>query len=205
MFQQKKYVPVKEVFSSEIVDITSQYALIDELVNFVPETGDAQVPHAHSKYSDTLMESLLLKLKPTIEYVTGLELFPTYSYYRVYRAGMDLKPHVDRPSCEISATVCFNFNYQGAEVDWPMYIEGNPVVLQPGDAIIYRGCEVEHWRDKLEIPQLGYHIQGFFHYVDSAGPYAEYKLDKRDYIGQVKNNSFKSTVLPNKKYISNIN
>lgn len=181
-FKENKYVIVKNILSKEIVDITSQYAILDELTNY--QGNDNQVSNSHSVYGDKLMESLLLKLQPSIEYATGLELLPTYSYYRVYREGNELKKHKDRPSCEISATVCFNYNYVGNPTyEWPMFVKGKPLLLEPGDAIIYRGMEVDHWRDPFQITRIGYHIQGFFHYVDKKGPHTEHALDKRAFIG----------------------
>jgi hypothetical protein len=60
---------------------------------------------------------------------------------------------------------------------------GNKVNLSPGDMAIYRGCELDHWRDVFNIEEDVWHVQGFFHYVDQNGPYADWKYDKRDMIG----------------------
>jgi len=205
-FHELKYVPVKELVSQETVELFSQYALIDELFNFNPEIQqepDAQVKNAHSKYADPFAESLLLHLKPKMEYVTELELIPTYSYYRVYRPGSVLKKHVDRPSCEISTSICFKYDYKERNEDliWPIFFNNQPVVLYPGDGVVYKGMEVPHWREELNAPEFSYHIQAFFHYVNKNGPYVEYALDKRISIGQKKetNNKFK------KSYLSTIN
>jgi len=186
LFHEKQYQPVKDLVNSQIVDIVTQYALLNELNSYQPELDGEQVPGSHSVYGDLLMETLLLSLKSSIEYVTKLELLPTYSYYRVYRPGQDLKPHTDRESCEISATISFGQDYKTMQGDykWPMFIKGTPISLCPGDGIIYKGIEAEHWREQLTAPKLSYHVQGFFHYVDANGPYADWALDKREYIGQ---------------------
>jgi hypothetical protein len=214
MFNENKYVGVKEILPADIVDIVSRYALIDELTKFTAEStlsqDAAQVPEAHSKYADPLMESLLQYLQPAMEFVTGLTLYPTYSYYRVYRPGMDLKPHIDRPACEISTTVSFKYNYMGSDQEsWPIWIKGRDgnkgFSLDPGDAVVYRGCEVEHWRDVFNAPEGSYHIQGFFHYVNANGPYADQQLDKRMFIGQPKENNVSATLQKSSKsYISTI-
>ena len=202
MFDEKKYQPVKEILTADVVNIVTQYALLDELNNFTPEGATDQVEGAHSRYGDQLMESLLIQLQPSIEYVAGRKLIPTYSYYRVYRPGHELKQHTDRPSCEISVTVSFGQNYQdqNGKYVWPMFVEGTPVGLEPGDAIVYKGCEAQHWRETFVAPQLSYHIQGFFHYVDANGPHTAHALDKRNFIGERGN----KTVITNtsKKYIS---
>lgn len=206
-FHKKGYVGVKELVSNEVVDLVSQYALLDEILNYQTELSDnnsVTVKNTHSKYADTLMESLLLQLKPKMEYVTEMELIPTYSYYRVYRPGSTLKRHIDRSACEISTSICFNYYYEHEtdNLKWPIFFNGNPIFLDPGDAVIYKGIDIPHWRNELKAPNLSYHIQGFFHYVNKNGPHVDEALDKRLFIGQKKKNNnseFK------KSYISTIN
>lgn len=197
MFDKKGYQPVKELIDLNLAGIATQYALIDELDNFSSEGNDAQVKGAHSRYADPLMETLLQMLKPKIEYVTERNLIPTYSYYRVYRKGHELVPHKDRSACEISVTLTLGYNYSQENL-WPMYIENTPIVCEPGDAIIYKGCEVEHWRNPFDCADNTYHVQTFLHYVDANGPFANQALDKRLYIGQ---NPFKQTTKFDKPYI----
>lgn len=205
-FSEKKYIPVKNLIERDLVDVASQYALLDELNNFTTEDelfDKIQVPNTHVNYGDILMESILLHIKPKIETVTELNLLPTYSFFRVYRNGSDLKPHYDRPACEVSVTISFNFNYQekSSSLKWPMFIDNTPISLNPGDGIIYRGCEVRHWREPLIAPDYSYHVQGFFHFVNKNGPYAAENLDGRNYIGE----QMHSRKVSNKSYISNIN
>lgn len=182
-FTEHGYCVIKNAILGELRDFVTQYALFDEMQNF--SSADSQVPNAHSKYSDPAMESMLLYLQKIIEDGTGLSLHPTYSYYRVYRNGDKLVPHKDRPSCEISATMCFNYSYTTQELNWPIFMEGNKIILTPGDLVIYRGCELNHWRELLTHSTEVWHVQGFFHYVDAAGPYSEFKYDKRSSIGMV--------------------
>lgn len=183
-FAKNGYCIVNNVISPELRDFVTQYALFDEMQDFSPEGPDTQVEHAHSKYADPAMESMLLVLHPLMEQYTGLELSPTYSYYRVYRNGDDLAVHRDRPSCEISATMCFNYSYVDSEFSWPIIMKGREVNQRPGDMVIYKGCDLFHWRDELKYNDEVWHVQGFFHYVDKNGPYPEYKFDKRDTVGQ---------------------
>jgi hypothetical protein len=188
-FAENKYCIVKSAISEELRDFVTQYALFDEMQDFASEEmqGRMQVPNAHSKYADPAMESMLLHLQPIMEKNTGLKLIPTYSYYRVYRNGDDLKKHTDRPSCEVSATLCFNYDYDDKDYEWPIFMNGNSLTLKPGDMAIYRGCDLDHWREPFEYFKSSWHVQGFFHYVDANGPYAEYKYDKRNSIGDLLN------------------
>jgi hypothetical protein len=195
-FKLNGYTLVTDAVSPELRNFVTQYALFDEMQN-QHTRGDDQVPAAHSKYADPAMEALLLHLLPLMQDSTGLTLIPTYSYYRVYRTGDILEQHQDRNSCEISATVCFNFDYDPLEYTWPIFMAGNAVVQQPGDMVIYRGCDLVHWRDRFNSPQTAWQVQGFFHYVDANGPYAEEcRFDGRQSIGEPKTLSN-----PNKSYI----
>jgi hypothetical protein len=198
-FKENGFCIVKNAISSELRDFVTQYALFDEMQS--DGYRDHQVPNAYAKYGDPAMESMLLYLKTVLEENTGLTLHPTYSYYRVYRDGDVLLPHKDRESCEISATMCLNYNYDDTNFDWPIFIDGNKVVLKPGDLAIYRGCDLSHWRDQFKHTDDVWHVQGFFHFVDANGPCAEFKYDKRNSIGEVKRPVNTSNVL-NRSYIS---
>lgn len=179
-FAENKYLFVKGLLRDPLLMTAHRYALMQAQVG-EKIMDDPQAPDTPSFYADVLMESLLELLCPTVEQMTGLSLHPTYSYFRVYKRGDVLAPHRDRSSCEISMTVTLGFE---ALERWPFYCsyEGHAtqVELDPGDAIVYRGCEVQHWRDEFK----GEHqAQAFLHYVDRNGPYAEWKNDKRPMLG----------------------
>ena len=206
-FNSNRYLDIKSLLPSDICKIATKYALLKEKTEFEPESGlDAQVAGAHSVYSDTLMETLMHFTKPHVENLTGLELACSYTYYRVYRPGAELKRHKDRASCEISITVCLGTKYIGApqNYNWGMYVDpdsinkpfgkngefisnnkpGKMIVQNPGDVIVYRGCEVEHWRDVFNAANGSYQVQAFFHFIDKNGPfYPEYEFDKRPGLG----------------------
>ena len=140
--------------------------------------ADPNWPGTPVAYGDLVMEHLLERLRPHVEAASGRRLFPTYSYLRVYQHGNALKPHRDRPACEISVSLHIG---QETPVPWPLWLEGvdgpQAVELQPGDAVLYRGTELEHWRE----PYTGIRAaQVFLHYVDQDGPLAEWKFDKRE-------------------------
>jgi len=205
-FLENKYVLLKNVLGLEVINLISRYALLDEKNDLTLEEGETpQIHNSHSQYADGLMESLLLEMLPRMEETTGLTLYPTYSYYRVYRPGAILEKHKDRPSCEISTTITFNFDYQGSDYTYPIFVEGAECNMTPGDLVVYRGCEVEHWREEFKAPEGSYHVQVFLHYVDANGPYSEFKFDKRPFIGYNKEGVLDKTIaktfVPNKKYI----
>ena len=158
---------------------------------------DAQVPGTYSCYSDPMMETLLLQGLDGMRKITGLNLAPTYSYWRLYKTGDVLKRHKDRPSCEVSTTLCLGYNNSNLKdkkkdwqkYNWPMWVDktggfgnkGIPIHMEPGDMIVYRGCEIEHWRE----PFLGQdHAQVFLHYNNLDGPYGTNCIyDGRHHVG----------------------
>jgi len=142
--------------------------------------GDGQVDGCYHRYADPMFDSLLLLSRASIENYTGLSLSNNYTYWRFYQKDNELKRHKDRHSCEISTTLCLGYNVSNVDqavypdYDWPMWVEtkdnpdGVPVHLKPGDMIVYRGCDVDHWREKF----IGLnHAQVFMHYNDTNGPY----------------------------------
>lgn len=205
-FHQHGYAFVKDLIPQDICKIATKYALIQETVNFREEGEYAQVPESHAMYSDILMETLLFFMLGHMEKLTGLELFPTYSYYRVYRPGMELERHKDRPACEISTTACLGYQYNDVDesYSWGMFVDeksrgiakedgiyfvsaGNPGIMlpqKPGDLIVYRGYDIEHWREPFAAGPGSYQVQAFFHYIDKNGPYyPEHCYDTRPGLG----------------------
>jgi hypothetical protein len=143
-------------------------------------------PSSLLSYADPLIEVLLKDSVQTLEEITGLELYPTYSYARIYLKGDELTPHTDRPSCEVSVTV----NVATVGKPWPIWMQvpgQDPikVEMEPGDAVVYKGCEVTHWREKMVDADIN--VQFMMHYVNKNGPYADYKWDKRPGLGYVCN------------------
>ena len=76
---------------------------------------DKQCPGNYAHYGDPMMDSMMMAHGKKIEEVTGMTLAPSYTYYRMYLNGAILKRHKDRPSCEISATVCLDWDDSNCE------------------------------------------------------------------------------------------
>ena len=90
-------------------------------------------------------------------------ILPTYSYHRVYMEGAAMAHHSDRPSCQVSLTINI-----GQTHSWPIYVTSLKtkkyveVVQEPGDALVYLGCNVGHYRPKYKGD---WYSQLFIHYV----------------------------------------
>jgi hypothetical protein len=129
--------------------------------------GDEQIPNAKAILDHEIMfETLQERLWPTIEAVVGEELLPTYAYARLYSNGDELLKHSDRPACEVSVTIQLGRSHNYA---WPIYMGGNRYDMAEGDGVIYRGCDIEHWREVCNGPTDYYSGQVFLHYVRKNG------------------------------------
>jgi hypothetical protein len=138
---------------------------------------DEQVPDTPSVYGGPILDGLMEELRPRVEHCTDLKLFPTYSYGRIYKHGDQLPAHRDRPACEISLSLNLG---QTPDEPWPIFIRiadrDVALKLRPGDALLYRGIELTHWREAFVGESMA---QVFLHYVDQTGPHAGEKFDRR--------------------------
>jgi hypothetical protein len=182
-FARQKYAVLRSCLTGGKLSLLYRYAC--KRASAGAMNHDSQVPDALSAYGDVFMDGLLLDMLPLAEQVARTKLFPTYSYFRIYKRGDILAKHKDRPSCEISLSICLG---REANSPWPIWIETPQGVfsidLDPGDAIMYLGTECSHWREPLPGEQV---VQVFLHYVDQNGPYAEWKFDKRPAMARREN------------------
>lgn len=193
-FADNKYVILSNVLDPNILLLLRQYTInsvrrADHLQTFYPDAynsilegdwDDTQVSDAYYRYGDPVFDTLMVLLKTQVEEFTGLNLVENYTYWRMYQTGNILEKHTDRNSCEISATI--HIGHDSSNLDdpnelWPIYVKddkGNeiPIELNPGDMLIYKGCEVEHWRDEFKGLNQS---QVFLHYNN-----AELGLPKYD-------------------------
>lgn len=192
VFEENGYVHIPNFLDQQSCrDITSEfYRLREEGKNL----KDSQVPKADSFGYQPELDRLLEQLTPNIETVVQRKLFPTYAYGRIYKPGDDLRFHVDRPSCEVSATITLSFRGN----PWPIYMckeENNclPINMEIGDAVVYKGCDIIHGREKYT--QGEEQVQVFLHWVYQDGERAEFKYDKRKELSHhslpAVNNKFK--------------
>jgi hypothetical protein len=180
LFEENGYVIFKQFIPRLMCDYISENIKVLEANSYF-EHGDAQVEKAFSAAAPAVTETLLDVMTPVLSKAINCDLYPTYSYLRIYQKGADLEKHQDRPSCEVSATLPLSYD---SPYVWPLYIETHDkivsVELEPGDALIYKGIEVPHWREAFEGERQ---VQVFLHYVKKNGDYSEYKFDKRPCLG----------------------
>ena len=171
-------------------------------VEYIEE--ESQVEGSLARYWHPQYRKIHSDIRLKIEKQIGRKLYNTYYYDRFYFPGQELKKHTDRPACEISISVHISTNL---EEYWQIFIKtpyvfaesqectkvkklintGDIVAvnLNPGDGVLYKGCERPHWRDKMpgtfEMMSGGeelYYHQIFFHYVLQDGIRAHHAWDK---------------------------
>lgn len=184
-FNNNGYVHLKNVLDEKLCKNLTDY--LKKLVSQQQTIRDSQCPLSEAVHGAEEFDKLLEQLKPYFEEKLGLNLFPTYSYARLYSFNDELKIHRDREACEISATLTLGF--EGDK--WAIYMGNNEdksnsseIIMEIGDAVLYKGIEKYHWRDKFNGK---WQAQVFLHYVNANGPYAEWKYDKRESLGFNKN------------------
>lgn len=149
---------------------------------------EGQVNGSFSRYNFPKYKELHYRIKNIVENIIGEKLYPTYYFDRFYFKGNELVPHYDRDSCEISVSfhVSDNLDYE-----WPLYFQSDTVsrvglTCLPGDGVLYRGCELTHWREPMKGDYKSYFHQVFFHYVRADGYCVQHAFDHHCEMGQLK-------------------
>lgn len=189
-FEKNQFEVIKNAISPEILNFCStEFLLLRQSIyssyNITDNEhnkhffSDEQVSNSFSYYAAPCFETLSVKFLPTIERVTSLSLFPTYTYARIYYRNAVMVRHTDRPSCEYSATICVQNDPDcGPWEIWLKTLEDKsiPIFLENGDALIYKGDILYHWRNCYHGNRQ---IQAFLHYVNQHGQYSNFKFDQR--------------------------
>jgi hypothetical protein len=201
-FNSKGYCIVPKVLDKTTTDLICQYALNQRLQNFTPELEGELVPGSHAKYADPMMEALLVYLHPTVENIVGIPITPTYSYYRIYSPGANLSAHTDRESCEYSVTLSLGHDFKelNGSFTYPIKLDWDEILLEPGDIAIYKGIELTHSRKAFDVPEGSYQVQVFLHYVktETINTNSSLLYDSRPYVG------IKHKYYINKSLIANV-
>jgi len=195
-FKNNGYVHLKNVLDKQSCKNLTEY--LKDLVKEQQTVKDPQCPNSEAIHGAEQFDLLLETLTPYFEEKSGLKLYPTYSYARLYnQQNEELKNHRDRPACEISATITLGFEgdvwsiYMGD--DETKTVNVSKIDMAVGDAVMYRGMDKWHWREPYFEGK--WQAQVFLHYVDANGPHAEWKYDKRESLGLSKTIQSKNEIL----------
>ena len=211
------YLVVKDLWDPEklyhpVPEIRGQLNYYDkDPTHFDHIPVEQQVEGSLARYWHPQYRTIHNGVRKKLEKIIGRKLYNTYYYDRYYFTGQPLTKHADRDACEISVSIHISTNLPDDLKDWEFKIktpdtytdkkktailvpgEERSAVLNPGDGLIYKGCERPHWRDAMPTPQkikkkklFGkeetskeyYYHQIFFHYVLQDGQRAHCAWDR---------------------------
>jgi len=182
-FAKERYVVVKGFIDPGLANLLNLYletkanhlhykAIFDPHLRNIDYDGhlpgeDHQCPKSFSWYGDCMMDVLCHVCNDKMSEIVGRPLCPTYSFCRYYLNGDTLEKHKDRESCEFSTTLCLGGD------PWPLFVRNNngqdvKIDLEPGDMMVYSGCELLHWREQFQGEVCS---QVFLHYNEANGKY----------------------------------
>jgi alkylated DNA repair dioxygenase AlkB len=117
--------------------------------------------------SDEFFDNLLQEKLSHVQSLVSFPIKPECSYARIYKNGGKLEPHVDRPPLDITASISLKTNLSE---EWPIFIEdlnGNvrSEKILEGDAIIFLGNKMKHWREPLICENNQFTTKLFLHWI----------------------------------------
>ncbi len=138
------------------------------LRNGRPRFGDQQVARRWVAHNEPVACFLHHQLLDIVSAISNVSLKPSYAYFASYEEGARLAWHKDREQCEISLSMLIDYEPEpDSESPWPLLLNTGesviPIHQQLGETLIYRGREIAHARDELQLGHRSTHL--FFHYV----------------------------------------
>ena len=214
-FEKDGYLVIKDLWDSEELyhPLPKQRGQMNYWSNNLEQYNyhevEQQVEGSLARYWHPQYRKIHTGVRNKLEEIIGRKLYNTYYYDRFYFPGQELTKHADRPACEISVSIHISTNLPDNLKDWPFKIktpdtytdkrktsvlvpgEERSAVLNPGDGLLYKGCERPHWRDPMPTPRVRkrdmllrgkqpeyYYHQIFFHYVLQDGERAHHAWDR---------------------------
>jgi hypothetical protein len=135
--------------------------------------GDGQSARRYARHNEPVARFFHRQLAPAIAAATGRSVRPSYVYSAAYQAGATLEPHTDRAQCEYTLSLLVDFTPDpDLEAPWPLMLRAGKCQVSAyqaiGDALLYRGRDIVHWRDELGPGCTSTSL--FLHYVDEDFP-----------------------------------
>ena len=208
-FEKDGYLIVKDLWDAEdlyhpLPDMKGQLNYWSkDVTKFNHNPVEGQVDGSLARYWHPQYRNAHTGIRRKLEKIIGRTLYNTYYYDRYYFPGQELTKHADRDACEISVSVHISTNLPDKLKDWAFKIktpdtytdnkktavlvpgEERSAILNPGDGLLYKGCERPHWRDAMptpekveDAPKEYYYHQIFFHYVLQDGQRAHCAWDR---------------------------
>jgi hypothetical protein len=100
-------------------------------------------------------------LLPQAKEIFSEDIRSTYTLWVAYKGfRANLPRHIDDNACTFTIDLCVSYDTQ-----WPIYVEGKELLLEPNQAAVYYGEDQYHWRNKFPDPAKNKVEMIFFHFV----------------------------------------
>ncbi len=135
------------------------------------QLGDTQSPLRYVAHNEPVARFFHRQLAPVVSTIVGRTVTPSYVYLSAYQPGADLPRHTDREQCAYTLAMLVDCTPEPrSHSPWPLKLElpqeSVAVYQAVGDALLYRGTELPHFRDPLPDGRSSTSL--FFHYVDQS-------------------------------------
>lgn len=167
LFLEKRYCTLPSlIHRSHAAALARYYQALIDYGEWKP--GDDQVQLRHGCHNETVSRYFHHQLANFVSRVAGEPVKPTYAYVSAYKQGAVLRPHVDRKQCVFTLSLWIDFATSSPAAEpWPLWFQTNEgkvsVTQRSGDAVLFRGCELPHWRDRPPAGSASTTL--LFHYV----------------------------------------
>jgi len=123
----------------------------------------------------------------------GVDLLPSFVFFRLYFEGAVLRVHSDRPACEVSLSLTLE---SSDSLPWPLSVGTAPAdetrgveddfgdepfdsfTMNTGDGLLYRGTGQRHGR--LVPNPNRWSAHAFLMWVDAAGEHRDQAFERLD-------------------------
>jgi hypothetical protein len=131
--------------------------------------GDNCSPNRYVAYQENAAQFFHQQIAHVVSAVAGVRVKPTFVYIASYQGGAGLEAHTDRAQCEYAVSLLVDYTPEPLEQSpWPLQLDGphgtRKIWQALGDAVLYRGTRIPHWRDQLARSATSTSI--FFYYVN---------------------------------------
>lgn len=135
--------------------------------------GDAQSPGRYNMHNEPFCVWLHEQITALIARAIPRPIKKSYTYAAAYKAGAELEIHTDRPQCEYTLSLTLDATPDSSrEAAWPLCLASAAddavvqVLLVPGDALLFRGRKLPHFRERLDAGRTSTSL--LFHFVNRS-------------------------------------
>jgi hypothetical protein len=130
--------------------------------------GDKMVRKRDSMPDEPTAKFVHHQLLNFINRLTPEKVQTSFCFSSIYQPGVILERHTDRKQCAWNISLVLDMEPETeTSKAWPLFIEKDGIVnevrLGIGDAVVYQGTKVPHWREKLA--ENNKYFIFFFHFV----------------------------------------